>query len=229
MAAADPTPGAGLTVHLVRHGETVGYDADLGLTDVGRAQADATGRALAEQLSTAGLVHVLHAPTRRARETAEGLLRRLPHGSGPREEPGFGNITVALPDGAVELTAAPRTTPGEDPGAGPARELAWFWAAHERGDAMGFWLAQPLLHLETPVEVARRLWATAVRHAAVADPGQHVVVATHSGPMRALVATARGRDPGEPENGEVVRLWLGADHRTAAVAFRDRTDEVLLP
>lgn len=215
-----------VVLHLVRHGETTGYASDLGLTARGRQQALDTGRELAATLPEGQPVRVLHAPTRRADETAAALHAQLPAAEPPVVEPGFQNITVDVDGRRLELTSAPR--PHGDPSPGAERELAWFWAAHEAGDAMGFWLAQPLLHLESPVEVVRRYWTTALRLAAGVTDGSHLVVATHSGPMRALVATARGVDAGEPDNGEVLRLSVTPGSSHAEVTFRGCGDTVLL-
>jgi hypothetical protein len=46
-----------------------------------------------------------------------------------------------------------------------------------------------------------------------------VVATTHSAPMRAVVASALGRDPGEPRNLEDVRVLVGGDG-AATLTFR---------
>ena len=47
-----------------------------------------------------------------------------------------------------------------------------------------------------------------------------VVATTHSAPMRAVVASALGRDPGEPHNLEDVRVQVDAVG-AATLMFRD--------
>jgi broad specificity phosphatase PhoE len=62
-------------LHLVRHGEAAagwGDDLDPGLSDRGRAQAEA----MAAELAPFGPLPVLVSPLRRCRETAEPLLAR---------------------------------------------------------------------------------------------------------------------------------------------------------
>ena len=47
-----------------------------------------------------------------------------------------------------------------------------------------------------------------------------MVATTHSAPMRAVVASALGRDPGEPHNLEDVRVRVARDG-AATLTFRD--------
>ena len=56
-----------------------------------------------------------------------------------------------------------------------------------------------------------------------------IVVATHSGPIRAVATTAMGYDPGEPFNTEFVRVRLVAGAKGALVLYRNRVQEVSLP
>jgi broad specificity phosphatase PhoE len=60
-------------------------------------------------------------------------------------------------------------------------------------------------------------------------PPAHVVVATHSGPMRAFATAALGRDAGEPDNAEAVVVRVKVGGTSAAVAYRGRSHEVRLP
>ena len=62
-------------IRLLRHGETAGYAGDLGLSDRGRDQARAAAAALAAEAH--GALALLHAPSVRARVTAEVLAEDL--------------------------------------------------------------------------------------------------------------------------------------------------------
>src|SRR5919198_5899018 len=84
-------------IRLLRHGETSGYEGDLGLSDRGREQARAAAAALAAEAP--GALTLLHAPSVRARVTAQVLAEDLRAAGvtvdGPRAERGFANFTVA--------------------------------------------------------------------------------------------------------------------------------------
>jgi serine/threonine-protein phosphatase PGAM5 len=64
------------TLFLVRHGEAASTpDADPGLSELGRHQAEA----VATRFAQSGADSLLHSPKRRARETAEVIGTHLPH------------------------------------------------------------------------------------------------------------------------------------------------------
>ena len=66
-----------------------------------------------------------------------------------------------------------------------------------------------------------RLWRAVAAFGALAGDRPLLVVATsHSGPMRAIVATAIGHDPGEPHNLEDIRVRVDRDG-AATLSFRD--------
>jgi broad specificity phosphatase PhoE len=91
------------------------------------------------------------------------------------------------------------------------------------GNPIEHWLHNPMLWFEPPQLAALRLWRAVARFGALADDRPLLVVGTsHSGPMRAVVATAVGRDPGEPANLEDVRVRVSADG-AATLTFRDET------
>jgi broad specificity phosphatase PhoE len=209
-------------IRLLRHGETAGYTGDLGLSDRGRDQARAAAAALADEAH--GSLTLLHAPSVRARVTAEVLAADLGTAGvtvdGPRPERGFANFTVAAGGDVREqaevfgeyANAEPRPL-AELPGW--LADLARFRTVHESGgDPIELWLKTPLLGFEPPSVAVRRYWR-AIRALPAA---QLTVVAAHSGPMRALVAHAFGRDLGEPDNLEAVAVHLDGDH--ARVDFR---------
>lgn len=220
-----------MLVHLVRHGETSSYDNDSGLTARGSDQAVQRGRELAAVLSDTDRVRVLHTPTERARLTAKRLVEGLRDEAAAAGQPlqiappvsdeGYANVRIWVDGVAVEPTQArPRAralaTSPQPPGW--VQEAQRFWTAHEEeGDAMGFWLRTPMLFHESPAAVVTRLLTAAGRRAA--DPDErHLVVVTHSGCLRALVAWAAGCDRGEPDNAEDVVLEVTGEE--AVVHFR---------
>jgi broad specificity phosphatase PhoE len=218
-------------IRLLRHGETAGYAGDLGLSDRGRDQARDAAAALAAEAH--GALALLHAPSVRARVTAEVLAQDLGAAGvdvdGPRAERGFANFTVAA-GGEVreqaevfgEYADAAGTPPDELPGW--LADLARFRAVHVGGgDPIALWMTTPLLGFEPPAVAVRRYW-----RAILALPDAPLtVVAGHSGPMRALVAHAFARDLGEPENLEAVAVHLAGGH--ARVDYRGETAEIAVP
>ncbi|WP_028924888.1 histidine phosphatase family protein [Pseudonocardia acaciae] len=205
-------------IHLVRHGETASYDSDAGLTARGVRQSSEYGVALARSLAPGTPVEVRYAPTERARATAESVHKALAEAGLPSDgchrDDGFRNLYVSVDGRELEPTQAHALLATSD--GGWAAEARRFWRAHEAGDAMGFWLHTPLLWHEPPASVVRRLLTTA---ASLTAPG-HVVVATHSGCLRALVAWAAGEDLGEPENAEEVRLAVSPAADRVTVGYR---------
>jgi broad specificity phosphatase PhoE len=86
----------------------------------------------------------------------------------------------------------------------------------------------PMLHFEPPVSCVRRFWRGILTLRAQTS-AKTVVVATHSGPIRAFAALAMGYDPGEPFNTEFVRIRLVTGGRSALVLYRNRVQEVSVP
>jgi broad specificity phosphatase PhoE len=216
-------------VHLVRHGQTSSYQGDAGLTELGVRQAADRGRALAEVVRDGERVGLLHAPTERARRTAERIREALLGASSSigvddlRAEPGFANVTVWVDGNAYEPTQVrelhQRLAQADADAPGWVLEANRFWAADRvPGGAMAFWLTTPMLWHEPPASVVQRLLTSAQRVAAAPDRPDRLVVATHAGCLRALVAWAAGRDLGEPDNGEEVLLTLAGDR--VSVGFR---------
>ena len=211
-------------LRLLRHGETAGYEGDLGLSERGEAQAREAAAALAGEAH--GAVRVLHAPSVRARLTAEVLAERL--GTTPQADPGFANFAVAAGAEVREQAEVFGEYAGErrslDELPGWLTDLARFREIHVScGDPIAFWLTTPLLGFEPPAVAVRRYWRAI---AAVADDTLTVVTA-HSGPMRALVAHAFHEDLGEPDNLEAVAIHL--EHPRARVDYRGRTADIAVP
>lgn len=227
----------GYEVVLLRHGETLGYDGDLGLTELGERQARERGTALAKEIAPGTDVRMPHAQTARATATAVALRAALVDGlSGEVDgttvgplyaEPHLANLRFAL-DGAVvdtsvAVTARLALPPDETPDW--VREYDRFDSDYRQVAAQGgpieHWLHQPTLFFEPPQLAAHRVWRAVVGFGSLAaDRPLLVVGTTHSAAMRAFVATALGRDPGEPHNLEDVRVRV-ADDGSATVTFRD--------
>jgi broad specificity phosphatase PhoE len=249
-----PIGAARPVVHLVRHGETVEYRTDTGLTPLGRRQAVAAGRCLAARIGAGEYVTIVHSPRARTRETAillrDGLVEaaatRIEHGEAggvpivgqPVEEPGFDNFRVCMGDDELEVTAAFGRFVGVRPHGDDTRVPGWvaeadrFWRIHESGgDPIGHWLTQPMQHIEPAVAVVRRMWSTIVRTAADARVSgvDHLVICSHSGPIRAIATQALGADPGEPDHLEELELILDPDGRRATIRFRGTVVDIDVP
>lgn len=219
-----------VTVHLVRHGRTASYEQDAGLTDLGVEQARDRAQALAGLLRGGERVDLVHAPTRRARRTAEVIGETLASESARSislrflgADEGFANVRVLVGGRAWEPTQVRAehrrlaALPGPHPGW--VTEASRFWQADAvPGGAMTFWLTTPLLWHESPAEVVLRLLGAARRRATASDAGTRVIATTHSGSLRALIAWVSGSDPGEPANAEEVTLVVEDDLVT--VGFR---------
>ena len=74
----------------------------------------------------------------------------------------------------------------------------------------------------------RRFWQ-GIQRLATEHPGARLVIASHSGPIRAFAMWAFGYDPGEPYNTEHVRVKLMDGGREALVGYRNRVQEVHVP
>ena len=236
-------------VYFVRHGETQGYSTESGLTPLGSWQAHRRGQELARRVMDGHTVRMACADTNRARQTAEHMRRGLLDGvelfGRKPAEVGeivaydeFGNFGVQTPEGLRDVTSAfrqylremeryERVSLGERPGW--LVEVDRFWKIQQGGgDPITHWLTMPLLHFEPPISAVRRFWAGLLR--IYRDtPGHSVVVATHSGPIRAFATWAMGYDPGEPFNTEFVRVRLIEGGVTALVFYRNRVQEVHVP
>ncbi len=232
----------GYEVVLLRHGETVGYGGDLGLTELGARQARERGTALAAELKQGTAVRMPHGQTARAAATAAALRAALLEALGeaqgvevgqPYAEPWFDNIRFSLHGEAVDTSAAVVESGGVD-GDPPdwVREVDRFnvgdHAVLTAGGPIGYWMHNPTLYFEPPHLAAHRVWRGVVEVGADRPDGLVVLAATHSGPMRAFVATCLGADPGEPHNLEDVRVRVRQDG-SATVTFREHVVETAVP
>jgi broad specificity phosphatase PhoE len=243
-----PAPQLAADVRLVRHGETIGGEADADLTEQGIWQAHTYGRTLAAECRAGDLVVLRHADTLRSRHTAEHIRAGLAEGLAEREREvtvvdptpvaAFANVRFVGPDGVGDIAAGFRAYDRhrDHPGGLGRSERPLWWAELDRfwklqlagGDPIELWLTTPMLHFEPPPTVVRRLWA-GIDAQAVEHPGARLVVATHSGCIRALAVAALGYDPGDLYNLEHVRAKLFAGRRDALVSHRNRYQEICVP
>jgi broad specificity phosphatase PhoE len=235
-------------IYLVRHGETQGYSSESGLTPLGSWQAHRRGQELARRVADGHKVALLSAPTNRARQTGEHLRRGLLDNlrlfgrdaeiGELHDSPDFRNFEVATPAGPRDVTSAfrlyhremekyERLGLGERPGW--LVDVDRFWGIQQGGgDPITHWLTMPMMYFEPPVSCVRRFWR-GILAAHENTQARSVVVATHSGPIRAFATLAMGYDPGEPFNTEFVRVRLLSGGHTALVLYRNRVQEVSVP
>ncbi len=236
-------------VYLVRHGETQGYSSESGLTPLGAWQAHRRGQEIARRVQPGMGVEIVCAPTNRARQTADHLRRGLLDNielygrqgavvSDVHDDLNFRNFAVATPEGPRDVTSAfriyhrevekyERIGLGERPGW--LVEMDRFWGIQQGGgDPITHWLTMPMMYFEPPVSAVRRFWRgiLELQHHTTA---KQVVVATHSGPIRAFATAVMGYDPGEPFNTEFVRIRLIEGGVTALVLYRNRVQEISVP
>jgi len=235
-------------IRIVRHGITQGYSTDAGLTPMGAWQAHQRGQALSRTLREWPRMRIVCAPTNRARQTAEQLHRGLLDGlaqygrecevTGPEPVEELKNFQVWSPDGVRDITASFRKYQAEMEklermavGDRPRWlvEIDRFYRTQLGGaDPIQLWLTIPLMYFESPQACVRRFWMGFNRLIAE-SPGQRIIAATHSGPIRAFATWAHGYDPGEPVNTEEVVVRVKHGGRTATVSYRNRVTEVNIP
>ncbi|PXY27665.1 hypothetical protein BAY60_14790 [Prauserella muralis] len=228
-------------IRLIRHGQTIGYHADLGLTDLGRQQAAAKAAELAGTLRPGEPVRIVHAPLVRAAETAGEIARGLVAagfglaGTDPTVDRRFDNFRLWCGNRALDPTEAYAVYAEALEGDRSSRppwfdEMDQFWKILAAGeDPITYWLTQPTQHWEPAALAVRRFWHGMVGSARDAVPGLRLLVATHSGCIRAVAAAAFGYDPGEPENTEDVRIVLPVGGERGRLTYRGRTVEVVAP
>lgn len=235
-------------IYLVRHAETQGYSSESGITPLGTWQAHTWGHTLAKRVKPGETIVIRSAATNRAGQTAAQIHRGFVDGAvmfekdvkvfEPEPMVEFRNFAVATPDGLRDVTSAfrqyysileefERTALGDRPMW--LVEVDRFWRTQQGGsDPIQHWLTIPMMHFEPPAMCVRRFWVGLQRLAAE-HPGARIVVATHSGPIRAFAIWALGYDPGEPYNTEHVRVKLMDGGREALVGYRNRVQEVHVP
>jgi broad specificity phosphatase PhoE len=247
-APPDAVPALANDVFLIRHGETQGYSTDSGLTPQGAWQAHTYGLTMAKRFKSGELVVFRHADTNRARETAEHIHRGFVDGlvqfekdidiREPEPMDQFRNFQFVSPDGLKDVTAAYREYYAVreryerlDTGDRPLWlvEMDRFWKLQMAGgDPIEKWLTTPMMHFEPPSMAVRRFWS-GINVLCEQFPGARLMIATHSGCIRAFAVHALGYDPGEPYNTEHVRAKIFEGRRDALVTYRNRVQEICVP
>lgn len=232
-------------VHLIRHGQTQGYTVDGGLTPLGALQARRRGWEISKEAQNGENVLLVAAETKRALRTAEFVLGGFEDGmaslekradiAGPEFVDELQNFLVRTPSGFKDPTVASREYEeeiGRYRGGVPLwlDEVGRFWGSQQGGaDPIEYWLTFPLATFEPPGAVVRRYWAGIKRLVEENGDVDRLVCAVHSGPMRAFATTAIGRDLGEPNNTEEVRVRIKHDLSEAEVSYRGHTQTLEVP
>ena len=204
-------PESEYEVVLLRHGETVGYDGDLGLTALGEQQARDRGTALAAEIKPGTTVRMPHARTARGVATAVALRAALVEALGGERvdgteigplypEPWFDNLRYSLHGQGVDTSDAVTARL-----ALPDGDLPDWAREYDRFDSdYGARWRPPAARSSTGCTTRRstsshRTWPRTGSGAAIAEAGAGPAGATcsssprtHSAPMRAFVATALG-------------------------------------
>ncbi len=248
LAPHEAIRGMANDVFLIRHGETQGYSTDSGLTPQGVWQAHTYGNTLAKRIRNGETVVFRHAATNRARETAENIHRGLLDGCvqfereitihEPEPMHEFRNFQFVSPTGLKDVTAAyreyyalreqyERMSTGDRPLW--LVEMDRFWKLQMAGgDPIESWLTTPMMHFEPPSMAVRRFWS-GINKLSGQFPGARLLIATHSGCIRAFAVAALGYDPGEPYNTEHVRVKIMEGRKDALVTYRNRVQELCVP
>ena len=221
-------------IHWLRHGKIASHRGDTPLTEEGLAQARRRGRVLAGDVSPGEMVHFMHAPTLRTRQTVEevraSMEEALGSGSGVEllgvgEQWAIRNPDVFVAGQRVEMVSSVDALAEQlsVPPVGPETLsdhpfFSAFWASPDR---IGYWVEHPDPPGEDTVAVARRqmAFATSLLDAQGDGPARYVL-ATHSPVLRAISLHYLGEDPGEPEHLEPIDLTFPGGE-APQLRFRD--------
>jgi broad specificity phosphatase PhoE len=234
-------------VHIIRHGETQGYSTESGLTPLGGWQAHRRGFDISKSIKNDEQIRIVCSDTNRARRTAEGIRRGLLDGltmwdrtaqiSEVTSLEEFRNFQVWTPEGLRDVTGAFRLYKKEMEkyervalGDRPTWlvEMDRFWSTQAGGaDPITLWTQVPMLNFEPPSATVRRFWA-GIQRIMAEHPGDRIIAATHSGPIRVFTINAFGYDAGEPYNTEEVIVRM-MSNKSAFIAYRNRVQEVMVP
>jgi broad specificity phosphatase PhoE len=222
-------------IHWLRHGKIASHRGNVPLTEEGLAQARERGRALAGDISRGEVIHFMHAPTLRTRQTVEevrvSMEEALGSDSGVELREVSEQWAIRNPDifvagqrvemvSSVEALAEQLSAPPVDP-----ETLAnhpFFSAFLASSDRIGYWVEHPDPPGEDSVAVARRqiTFATSLLDKQEDRPLRYVL-ATHSPVLRAILLCYLGEDPGEPGHLETIDLSLSSG-TAPEIRFRDR-------
>lgn len=219
-------------VHWVRHGKIASHRGNVPLTDEGVAQAREWGRFLAGDLSAGEIVHFMHAPPLRTRQTAEEIRASMGEALGPggdllevSEQWAIRNPDLYVAGQRVEMVssadalAAQLSAPPVIPEVLSKHPFFHeFWASPDR---IGYWVEHPDPPGEDTVAVARRQMTFAMSLPQRPDDRPiRYILSTHSPVLRALLLCYAGEDPGEPGYLEPIDLIL-SENKPSELRFRD--------
>jgi broad specificity phosphatase PhoE len=222
-------------IHWLRHGKIASHRGNVPLTEEGLAQARERGRALAGDISRGEVIHFMHAPTLRTRQTVEEVRVSMEEALGSDSSVELREVSeqwaIRNPDifvagqrvemvSSVEALAEQLSAPPVDP-----ETLAnhpFFSAFLASSDRIGYWVEHPDPPGEDSVAVARRqiTFATSLLDKQEDRPLRYVL-ATHSPVLRAILLCYLGEDPGEPGHLETIDLSLSSG-TALEIRFRDR-------
>lgn len=226
-----------LRVQLVRHGKIDSHQGDVPLTDNGLKQSEASGRQLAQVVSSDEKIFFLYAPTRRTRETAEAIRRAMATGQAsetvqrpqlfaPAEHLALRNPDLYVGGRRVEMVSSAQAMAEQTAMDGIRAErlleipfLRGFWEAEDR---IGYWVNHSDPPGEDAYSVARRVlaFATSLLNLSHRPPRRYICV-THSPVIRAFLHHyLLGHDPGEPDYGESIDMFFAEDG-SLTLHFRD--------
>jgi broad specificity phosphatase PhoE len=222
-----------LRVHWVRHGKVASHRGNVPLTGEGVAQARERGRLLAEDLSAGEIVHFMHAPTLRTRQTVEEIRASMVEALGPGGDARLLEVSeqwairnpdlyvagqrvemVSSADALAEQLSAP---PLDSESVSEHPFFRGFWASPDR---IGYWVKHPDPPGEDTVAVARRqmTFAMSLPERPENRPVRYVL-STHSPVLRAILLCYTGEDPGEPGYLEPIDLVF-SENGSSELRFR---------
>jgi broad specificity phosphatase PhoE len=181
-------------IHWLRHGKIASPRGDTPLTDEGLVQARKRGRVLADELTPGEIVHFMHAPTLRTRQTAQEVRASMEDALGSDSGVELLEVgeqwAIRNPDlfvagqrvemvSSVEALAEQLSAPPVDPEM--LSDHPFFGAFWASSDRIGYWVEHPDPPGEDTVAVARRqmAFATSLLDAPGDAPARYVLT-THS-------------------------------------------------
>ena len=188
---------------------------------------------VADDLSPGEIVHFMHAPTLRTRQTAEEIRASMDEALGPggdakllevSEQWAIRNPDLYVAGQRVEMVSSADAL-AEQLSAPPVGAEALsehpffreFWASPDR---IGYWVEHPDPPGEDTAAVARRQMTFAM--SLPERPGNkpiRYILSTHSPVLRAILLCYTGEDPGEPDYLEPIDLILSGN-RSSELRFR---------
>jgi broad specificity phosphatase PhoE len=235
---------APLRVHWMRHAKVASHQGNLPLTSEGRRQVEDAGRQFSRKLVPGEVVSLLHAPTRRTRESAlilySSMLEALDYVeqpevylSPPMEHWAIRNPDIYIAGTRIELVSTAEAVVEQLPPSSLNPEqvaqlpfLRGFWADPDR---IGYWVGHPNPPGEDADTVARRLltFALSLLDLPRDQPLRYICV-THSPPIRAFLHRyLLGYDPGEPEYLEAVNVDFDT-YSSFTISYRGNSKKIAL-